>query len=732
MAPTYIKGGVWTNVEDEILRAAISKYGLNQWARVSSLLARKTAKQVKARWFEWLDPTIKKIEWSREEDEKLLHLAKLMPTQWRTIAPIVGRTATQCIERYQKLLDEAEQDEQQQSGEGLSLTGVGGDASAPVGARKYRAGDIDPTPESKPARPDAVDMDADELEMLSEARARLANTQGKKAKRKDRERILEESKRLALLQKRRELKLAGINAKLTKKRKNQVDYNADIPFEHKPAPGFYDTSDEIAQNLRSKAKFDLKTHHKGVLMKESLDKDRNDKKRTRDPEAIAAAAEQSAQAKAERLLELNQSDKISKRRKLVLPAPQVNEEELEQIVKYGTRGDRAREKYNDADSVTGTLMTEYSESVIREPTRTPQVNRSDDRILQSVRDIHALANEQSSLLGDVNTPLHDSTFSSGIILPNHEIVQTPNALKTISQTPRRDGLGVNKADIAATPREVLRRGFESLPKPLNNFDIVMPEDDELRPATATDNELEEDAGERARLLKIQEEEERQRELKRRSQVLQRGLPRPIMEADEYEFAEFKAEKSSEINSEVASELSRLIISDNVQYPADGYPIPGDIVPSLADEDRKLALAEIEKELNKDTLTTVVEKFGAQVEAQPYVLPGLDYESDTEEDADVAERLVEGLTELGEKCNKLEHKLSLTMGGYMKRQALLTKKYKEAFDAATELRKERLLHEDMKAMEAIGISSRLNQLQEEVNFLADAERRGQERYRDLTL
>jgi hypothetical protein len=31
---------------------------------------------------EWLDPAIKKTEWSKEEDEKLLHLAKLMPTQW--------------------------------------------------------------------------------------------------------------------------------------------------------------------------------------------------------------------------------------------------------------------------------------------------------------------------------------------------------------------------------------------------------------------------------------------------------------------------------------------------------------------------------------------------------------------------------------------------------------------------------------------------------------------------
>ena len=43
-------------------------------------------------------------EWTREEDEKLLHLAKLMPTQWRTIAPIVGRTPAQCLDRYEKLL----------------------------------------------------------------------------------------------------------------------------------------------------------------------------------------------------------------------------------------------------------------------------------------------------------------------------------------------------------------------------------------------------------------------------------------------------------------------------------------------------------------------------------------------------------------------------------------------------------------------------------------------------
>merc|ERR1719311_1338690 len=147
---------------------------------------------------EWLAPSIKKTEWSREEEEKLLHLAKLMPTQWRTIAPIVGRTAAQCLEHYERLLDQA------------TRKGKAGDVAASDDPRRLRPGEIDPNPESKPARPDPVDMDEDEKEMLSEARARLANTRGKKAKRKAREKQLEESRRLAALQKRRELKAAGI------------------------------------------------------------------------------------------------------------------------------------------------------------------------------------------------------------------------------------------------------------------------------------------------------------------------------------------------------------------------------------------------------------------------------------------------------------------------------------------------------------------------------------------
>jgi pre-mRNA-splicing factor CDC5/CEF1 len=82
-----------------------------------------------------------------------------MPTQWRTIAPIVGRTASQCLERYQKLLDDAEQQAESE----LGLTGVQGGDSGPSAddVRRLRPGEIDPDPETKPARPDPVDMDED-------------------------------------------------------------------------------------------------------------------------------------------------------------------------------------------------------------------------------------------------------------------------------------------------------------------------------------------------------------------------------------------------------------------------------------------------------------------------------------------------------------------------------------------------------------------------------------------
>ena len=283
----YVRGGAWSNIEDEILKAAVQKYGTNQWARVSSLLPRKTDLQAKARWNEWLDPTINKSAWTALEDKKLIDLTKLLPNQWRTIASSLGRTATQCIERYQKLIEEAAglpSNDLRLSGPGIETLPATGQqllADVLLGAdnggdgSKVNANDPNFVAEAQPARPDEEDLEDDEREMLAEAKARLANTQGKKAKRKARERMLEESKRIALLQKRRDMKAAGLSISLkskNKRAKKDVDYVNSIPFEVVPAQGPYDVSEEMHDNIIEANQFKSQVARRGISLKEVNDK----------------------------------------------------------------------------------------------------------------------------------------------------------------------------------------------------------------------------------------------------------------------------------------------------------------------------------------------------------------------------------------------------------------------------------------------------------------------------
>lgn len=290
MAPVYVKGGMWTNVEDEILKAAIAKYGLNQWSRVSSLLTKKNAKQCKLRWNEWLDPRIKKHAWSPEEDKQLLNLARLRPNQWSSISLLINRTANQCIERYQELLSDHTLPEGTPGDTKMDALLLSGNVESTGHGRGPGSslGGLNLNPESKPARPDLDHMDEDEKEMISEARARLANTQGKKAKRKAREKILEESQRVADLLRRRELKQVGIDGtlKTKKKFKDQMDYNADIAFERRPEAGKFDTSNELRMNIKEKVKFDGNTKINGTFNQEVEAQKRKEKHRKKQNEKL--------------------------------------------------------------------------------------------------------------------------------------------------------------------------------------------------------------------------------------------------------------------------------------------------------------------------------------------------------------------------------------------------------------------------------------------------------------
>ncbi|KAF2230191.1 pre-mRNA splicing factor cef-1 [Viridothelium virens] len=766
-----VKGGVWTNIEDEILKASVSKYGLNQWARVSSLLARKTPKQCKARWAEWLDPGIRKIEWSKEEDERLLHLAKLMPTQWRTIAPIVGRTATQCLERYQKLLDEAESRENDE----LRLGGPeGGETAAPSAedVRRLRPGEMDPDPESKPAKPDTIDLDEDEKEMLSEARARLANTQGKKAKRKARERQLDESRRLAQLQKRREMKAAGINIKINNVKKGQMDYNADIPFEKAPAPGFYDTNEENEQNERQREEFDPRKQQLANKRKQDQEDPNDDRKRQKN-DKVGAAASAVAAAAAGKMQKIREAEQSSKRRKLVLPAPQVKDAELEDIVKMGMAGERASQTaISSENDATRGLVGNYSSMTGATPIRTPMAAKEEDRVANEARNAIARTGTQSALFGGENTPLQEQGASTGFegVAPSKQQLSTPNPLATpfrqggpngVGATPMRgpggpgatpmrtprDNFRLNQEDgsmqlVGQTPRDIKLREnamrqslagkLAALPKPReNDFELELPEEQEE--TVAVDLRPEDSAVRDQRNRELQEAAERA-EFRRESQVVQKALPRPSV-VDIDAMLKNAANIADPLESAVAKEMALLVVHDAVKFrgaKVDGSPKPLEVFDDEALEKAKMEIA-LEMAEQKDKVDGS-ELGGAWDEIQgKSKLPGLGAYGEDEVDeeqlmVEAYDNVHEKMVDLAQLGNKIEKKLGLTLGGYQQRAKTLRQKIVDAAEALEKNKTELNTAQTMETLEQGAISGRLERLRDEVAFLSRREREGQELYR----
>ncbi|KAL4927368.1 putative cell division control protein (Cdc5) [Aspergillus undulatus] len=768
-----VKGGVWTNIEDEVLRAAVSKYGLNQWARVSSLLARKTPKQCKARWIEWLDPGIRKVEWSREEDEKLLHLAKLMPTQWRTIAPIVGRTATQCLERYQKLLDEAEARENDE----LGLGGPGNEASAPSAddVRRLRPGELDPDPESKPARPDTIDLDEDEKEMLSEARARLANTQGKKAKRKARERQLEESRRLAVLQKRRELKNAGINIKIVTRKAGEMDYNADIPFEKPAAPGFYDTTEEEARNERQREMFDPRKQQLANKRKGDQDEDPERKKRKNDKNSNSAAF--AAAARAGQMQKIREAEQSSKRRALVLPSPQVSESEMEDIIKMGMAGDKASKMVDDEEGPRG-LIGNYSAMVGGTPIRTPRAPPEEDHIANEIRNIRALTETQSSLLGGENTPLHEGGSSTGFdgIAPRRQQIVTPNPMATpfrqggaVGATPVPGGVGPGATPLRTprdhfslnrevgggqlvgnTPRDIkmqenlarqsIRGKLAALPKPKETEWELEEMPSETAEPTAAAEYSEEDSAERDRREREARERAAEAEHKRQTQVYQRALPRPVV-LDIDALMERALHVTEPITGLIAKEAALLIANDACRFPVPGAKIEGKPrkLERLDDKWLAEARAAIAAEVSSSgKLQDWTHDFDTQLSSsRDNTLPGLSNYVDDEEEDDyqqeqrmigVFDNVQASLLATAEQGNKLEKKLALHYGGYQNRAKMLRTKVTEAHTALEKSKDELDAFRTLQISEEAAISRRLEKLREDVAFVMRREREAQEQYR----
>ena len=497
------KGGVWKNSEDEILKAAIMKYGKNCWPRVASLLSRKTAKQCKDRWHGWLDPSIRKTDWSQEEEEKLLHLAKLMPNQWRTIAPIVGRTAGQCVEHYEKLLDRVND-----GSSSSSSSGADGGANDP---RRLKPGEIDPNPENRPARPDPIDMDEDEKEMLSEARARLANTMGKKEKRKARERQMEESRRLVGIQKRRELKAAGIDTTMKVVKKSKGLDVTNIQQREVPA-GFYDVSEEVQEGKRKRASMRFGASMDVAKFEGKANVSQEEKARQKDERRLKALFEDNAPQAVLEVSEQNDPSSFRRRSELSLPAPRA--------AGPGAVVNRSHDQMEIEGGTTSLLLGGPSDPTPpRPPARIPV---GEDLIQQEAKNQLAYRNAPAVLDDDTDMPemLEGTGFQGSA--PRTATSSPPSSASVSASVPSRPLLTNKPAGLS----------FASLPEPEYAYEVSLPtgaggnDEDDMDEEEGVMQPTVRDASEVVANQGKVEREMTEHAKALRSTAVQRGLPVP--------------------------------------------------------------------------------------------------------------------------------------------------------------------------------------------------------------
>jgi len=141
------------------------------------------------------------------------------------------------------------------------------------------------------------------------------------------------------------------------------------------------------------------------LQEDDENRHKRQRRAVQPPQDEDAAAEK----RAKQLQRLKQAEQLARRRPLNLPKPQVDEAELEQIVKMGLSGESVRGLVDDTgnDASRG-LLSDYSRMDTTAPIRTPmtpaartsriryRANIVEDRLRVEAQNLRALTSTQSS------------------------------------------------------------------------------------------------------------------------------------------------------------------------------------------------------------------------------------------------------------------------------------------------------------------------------------------------
>jgi len=151
-----------------------------------------------------------------------------------------------------------------------------------------------------------------------------------------------------------------------------LQYNADIPFEKKAAPGFYDTAEEQARVTATPVGQTLRRLENKRKPEEEEAERKKRQRKTKEGSEGAQHQTKFLPARDAQIQKLKEAESIGRRRKLILPDAQVGETELEEIVKIGQAGETAKALVGGGANASGKLLSDYEGLGNARMARTPR------------------------------------------------------------------------------------------------------------------------------------------------------------------------------------------------------------------------------------------------------------------------------------------------------------------------------------------------------------------------
>lgn len=110
----HIKGQ-WTPEEDDLLVNWVQRVGHKRWAQCAATIFGRTGKQCRERWYNNLDPNVKKGDWTAEEDNFIFDHYVKQGSSWSKIAKLLtGRTENSVKNRFYSTVRKLLQDQTRQ------------------------------------------------------------------------------------------------------------------------------------------------------------------------------------------------------------------------------------------------------------------------------------------------------------------------------------------------------------------------------------------------------------------------------------------------------------------------------------------------------------------------------------------------------------------------------------------------------------------------------------------